>query len=138
MACCFYPKDDSGGEEQQKSFLSFCSADKKEFLSKAVRSGGREISMNLLLQPYVMLEDGTVKFLESCGSGCYQGEDVRLWVTYREGAEATAVEVRAQSGRPFHPDCAVGLLIKQIAHLQEYVTATSPYSDYNCWYAPLF
>lgn len=94
--------------------------------------------MILLLQPYVMLEDGTVKFLEPCGSGCYQGEDVRLWVTYREGAEATAVEVRAQSGRPFHPDCAVGLLIKQIDHLQEYVTASSPYSDYNCWYAPQF
>lgn len=44
----------------------------------------------------------------------------------------------AKSDKPFDSDCAVSIVIEKIEGMKSYMSGSSTYTDYNCWYAPMF
>lgn len=76
--------------------------------------------------------------LDEKGGGVYENADITVSVEIARGEDAYGVYVAAKSREALDSACAVRLVIPEIEGLESFVSGSSTYSDYNCWYAPVF
>ena len=87
---------------------------------------------------YAKLEDGESIELKKKSNEQYSENGIEVIFKQKKRGPITACYVSAKSDKAFDPDCAVSILIEEIEGLQSYVSGSSTYTDYNCWYAPVF
>ena len=72
------------------------------------------------------------------GNGVFKSDNTEVYVEQVSMGAVTAIYVSAKSKAEFDSETAVRLIIESIDDLESYVTGSSTYTDYNCWYAPVF
>jgi len=87
---------------------------------------------------YAKFKNGEISELNKISDEKYLAD--RIEVTFREQKKGrvTAYYVSAKSDKPFDCDCAISVVIEKIESMESYVSGSSTYTDYNCWYAPVF
>lgn len=68
----------------------------------------------------------------------YENENITATVEITEKDGVSGVYVSAKSKYELSDTSAVRLVISEIIGLESYVSGSSTYTDYNCWYAPVF
>lgn len=87
---------------------------------------------------YAKFSDGEVLKLDKKCDSRYVADGIEVAVAQREKGNVTAFYVSAKSEKAFDCDCAISIVIDNIEGLQSYISGSSTYADYNCWYAPVF
>ena len=68
----------------------------------------------------------------------FKSDNTQVYVEQVSMGAVTAIYVSAKSIVGFNSESAIRLVIESIDGLESYVTGSSTYTDYNCWYAPVF
>ena len=78
------------------------------------------------------------KFLQEKTPGVYEDEGISVQLDMIEKDGVCAYYVSASSKTCLSSTAAVEVIIPEIDGLEKYVSGSSTYRDYNCWYAPVF
>lgn len=83
-------------------------------------------------------ENGEFLSIPCCGDGIFKNDNTEVHVEQVSADTVRAIYVSAKSNVEFDSETAVRLVLENIDGLESYVTGSSTYTDYNCWYAPVF
>ncbi len=83
-------------------------------------------------------ENGKFLSIPCCGDGIFKNDNTEVHVEQVLEDKVSAIYVSAKSEVEFDSETAVRLVVENIDGLESYVTGSSTYTDYNCWYAPVF